>query len=130
MREIEFRGKQIDNNEWVEGSLIIVEDDAYIVTIARNDWKKVQLYRHEVDPNTVGQFTGLYDKNGKKIFEGDVVKSKYFDKPQVVKWNNEWCAFDPIFDARPIEVLPILSDDNAKIEVIGNVYNNPELLEN
>ena len=119
MREHLFRGK--DEFGWIYGDLIHDENKVGI--------KENGTGIFAVAPETVGQYTGFVDKNGNKIFEGDIVKFDYFfDNPQLVKWNDEWCAFEPIFDARPIEAYPILCDTN-RVEVIGNVHDNPELLE-
>ena len=103
MREILFRGKRVDNGEWIEGSLIDWGNDGsqvYIIPFSKNatslslvQW--VNSFGIAVIPETVGQFTGLTDKNGKKIFEGDIVsretdyygKHNIYDEPVV--WEND-----------------------------------------
>ena len=122
MREILFRGKTI-LGEWIEGDLI-----QYL------GWGKVHIAQHykgaggqEVIPETVGQYTGLTDKNGKKIFEGDIVNFKaaaYYSKKGKIKYKNlyaRYCAIDNKGYEYPM-------DKTFDYEVIGNVFDNPELL--
>ena len=121
MREILFIGKRTDNGEWVEGfyweSMIKVTKYIIIGNIA-----DMQLY--PVIPETVGQFTGLTDKNGKKIFEGDICVSTlgYIFKVAYDSENARFIGFD-------IENNSIIYPGREpKAEVIGSIHDNPELL--
>lgn len=127
MREILFRGRLLDTTnyhyvDWCYGSLVYSPSvDGYYIVEHCDDELVFQ-----VDKETIGQFTGVCDKNGTKIFEGDVIKTRYHKKPQIVEWNNEGSCWYPIFDEDTIEVFPILAEPYN--EVIGNIHDNPELL--
>lgn len=114
MREIEFRGKRTCDNEWTYGWFIgIYQTEDGDVGCIRDYTGKDNLVKLE----TVGQYTGLKDKNGKKIFEGDIVR--YIDNDLI-----EYVEFiDGVFFAGSEELR------YAYCEVIGNIYDNPELLE-
>ena len=131
MREILFRGKRIEDGQWVEGhyhfanwylppSMEIVDRTHHILQIGRGD-------AAEIDPETVGQFTGLTDKNGNKIFEGDIVR--YMNKEtMVVVWNKDSASFAIAYSAINFNYLATISSAHIYLEVIGNIHDNPELL--
>ena len=128
MREILFRGKRLDNGAWETGSLVIVRMDCHDAQYYIAD--KMTGYHTPVDPSTVGQYTGLMDKNGERIWEGDVVrcgtgricKVTFFISPG-------FSGFDLVpvvgFYAPPPNEWLLFADT----EIIGNIHDNPELLE-
>ena len=125
MREILFRGKRLDNGEWVQG--VFVPDytqTAFYIT-------KVGEFCHKVDPETVGQFTGLTDKNGTKVFEGDILQTE--DRIVVVEWHRRSASWDSKFvkflEPRESRWAGILcSQWGEYAAVIGNIYDNPDLI--
>ena len=139
MREILFRGKQVDNGEWVYGFYVRIGKSHFIFTgklkiVGLN----VDFECYEVIPDTVGQFTGLTDKNGKKIFESDIVKTqlnacllKMIDYT-VVSFDGG--AFGLLWKRCGLsggveQFTAFTSICNTEYEVVGNIYDNPELLE-
>lgn len=134
MREILFRGKRKGNGEWVYGNFVkgCVDDFAYIVEFGNKN-----LCRNfvEVIPETVGQYTGLTDKNGKKIFEGDIV-SRYVNRLDKrvnasVKNNTtvaSWiCEFFLYKDKKEVFLANRIGKNDCY--VIGNIYDNKEILD-
>lgn len=129
MREIIFRGQRKDNKEWVEGCYEYGynQDKDFIHGIFVVDHTQKEVYWHEVIPETVGQYTGLKDKNGKMIFEGDVVTNGKGYKGRIT-WYTEHCAF-MIYSITENKVYWLYDSDLSELETIGNIHSNPELLE-
>ena len=123
-RTIKFRGKRLDNGEWVYGSLLQGENQCVIATVKGDSINVHECF--EVDPTTVGQFIGLLDKNGKEIYEDDIVLSDD-GKVGQVQWFEEHLAF-MIWCVTDNKVYFAYENDFSKIEVIGNVYENADLL--
>ena len=115
MREIFFKGKRVDNGEWAEGYFFKIWDKVFLLWGMTGNSPNME----EVKPETVGQFTGLTDKNGNKIFEGDIVESPNGTQG-FIEWQNAECAF----------LVNIGDDwqtmDDCPYEVVGNIYDNGE----
>ena len=124
MREILFRGKCIANGEWVQGYPCrygwIGKEKDYIIP----DYASA-LYTAEIDPETVGQYTGLTDMNGRKIFEGDTVWNSYDEDYGKVEWDNDMAKFIITFPTFTVDFANVYGEE---LEIVGNVYDNPELL--
>ena len=124
MREILFRGKSIGGN-WYYGVPLVFTDDFVCITAPHT-------YNKAVIPETVGQYTGLTDKNGKRIFEGDIIDTP--DRLIKVVWFERNAQFDLNFikhahDKKIINFKGIEMRDLKEYEVIGNIHDNPELIE-
>lgn len=149
MREIKFRGKRLDNGEWEYGDLVAIKHKcglpcqcyAIIPDIACSGellWKLLSDY--EVDPATVGQYTGLKDKSGREIWEGDIFKEdgsgivrSVFRVPGGLAFEDNPVSFGydhraPVYPYSSIAEMQSASWLSQCCEVIGNIHDNPGLL--
>lgn len=134
MREILFRGKDSITKSWVYGALVQQQDDplkekAFIISYSNYQFGDFsEAVMHEVDPETVGQCTGLVDKNGKKIFERDIL-SIYNSKAFlfVVEWNGNQYVLKCTTNGVSDNILNVI-ESPEDVEVVGNIYDNPELI--
>ena len=130
-REILFRGECVETSDWVKGHYVRLFDDKgnrhhrIYPGYAESDCGDLYPDWYEVDPNTVEQFTGLTDKNGKKIFEGDIIQHGK-RKGRIFYYGN--------FGMFMISWIPngganiFMNVLHAEVEVIGNIHDNPELV--
>lgn len=143
MREILFRGKRLDNGMWMEGYYMYhisrtpapigdgvkPEDEHHLIIFDEfSDWNMPRGIKCvEVDASTVGQYTGLTDKHGNRIFEGDIISYNniqevvYFDTSLRIPCFTTGIGFGSSTASHPYKL-------SARHEVIGNIYDNPELL--
>lgn len=128
MREILFRGKHSEKSMWDYGDLYIDHGKVYIGS--RDMMHGVRVYG-EVIPDTVGQYTGLIDKNGTKIFEGDIVKLRLLAAKMEWKGVCEYRngAFGLAWQYAGERYCTFAGTCNAEYEVLGNIHDNPELME-
>ena len=126
MREILFRGKGINDKEWRYGFYTEQQGYPYITPDG------VAMY--EIDANTTGQYTGLNDRNGNRIFEGDIIKHDVTSDTSweaIVKWDNDGTRFLGFItgnEPRIMYVGMIDKKNKSVIKIVGNIYDNPELL--
>lgn len=147
MREIVFRGKHLDTGNWVEGSLLMLGEESWIVVADDGicGWKSFN-----VDPATVGQYTGLKDKNGERIFEGDILRYSY-DYPGSPwlkaegktdadikyhtgdvfwqEWRGTWAVGARVQRHSANQDIFVYCRNPNRVEVIGNIHDNPEWAE-
>lgn len=126
MREILFRGKRVDNGEWVEGYYVCISETYHYILTGNPvvEPGKIDVEHYKVIPETVGQYTGLTDKNGKRIFEGDIVKGSW-NTVFVVFWDTDYLQFRARTKGSKgyFREIDFFRGRNG-IEVIGNIHDN------
>ncbi len=146
MREIKFRGKRTDNKEWVYGDLETrrIDGSTIIHTYNSSDGKYSKQY--EVIPKTIGQYTGLKDKNGKEIYDKDILFVKFLNRTtgyRLVGWNEQTASWGVRvkYGCQLLhELREFIEFDNSELmrcinraiifEVVGNMYDRSELIGN
>lgn len=135
MRKILFKAKRKDNGEWVEGFIFEIKGKFYIMKMTQTFMTAYyseesvvdfNMRAVEIDPDTLCQYTGLTDKNGKKIWENDIVEVPGEEGYFVCEWDEDTARFVLNGDRMTVDF------DNYwayEIEVVGNIFDNPDLLE-
>lgn len=125
MREIKFRGKRVDNGEWVQGNFVQTytkTKDKLLVATSIFAWDGKELIR--VLPETVGQYTGLKDKNNTEIYEGDIVVCNYKKRRYEVRYKDN--MFEAITKPDKDKFQYVFGRDWDDLEVIGIIHDNPD----
>ena len=144
MREILFRAKRIDNGEWTEGYVFELQPSQYVIcdrkqydrASALPVWEFLRYCTHEINPETLCQYTGLKDKNGNRIWENDIVVCKQYIDGNFIDYHIEFGFVEMKHGAyglhrdRPDAYYRPFKDwlEDYEYEVLGNVFDNPELL--
>jgi uncharacterized phage protein (TIGR01671 family) len=133
-----YRAKRFDNGEWVQGvpfeieakQVILIKDNENLLRVhylEENMWT-AEIYAIEVDASTICQCTGLKDKNGKLIWENDIVVCRDFtEEKYVIAWKQDEACFE--YQQYGCSIMNFEQLSGCEVEVIGNIFDNPELLE-
>lgn len=136
-----FRGKRVDNGEWVQGFYVckkrpyfkdkgvnlehIICDNVEVEDGNYKQFVDTIMTTYVVNPETVGQYTGLTDKNSNKIFEGDIVWDNCEEERGVVQWYNDMAKFIITYSTFTVDFDNVYGEE---LQIVGNVYDNSELI--
>lgn len=130
-REIKFRGQRVNTKEWVYGYYVVNDDKESFIITEFYSWETIcsdcampQFDSYQVIPETVGEYIGLPDKNGKEIYEGDIIHIGDKNIPYIVEWHDNGFMGKAVRASDRIG----LTYWNDRIEVIGNIYEKQQLL--
>lgn len=123
IEDIKFKAKRLDNGEWVKGDL--VHSTSYVgISYPSDEFSDVPIV-HRVDPSTVCQFTGLKDKEGKEIFEGDLLYDEDSGIVSAIKWKRNICGY--VYEkAGAFATMRVFSNHTCFLKVIGNKFDRNE----
>lgn len=131
MRTIKFRARRT-NGEWVVGITYFKNKERIFMFLPEPGFNNGGYWVEDIEPDTIGQFTGLYSCDGKGIYEGDILKWKADNRLYAVifKWGMFYASVEvcnkDIYGGFPLHTL---AGDEKDVEIVGNIYDNPELLE-
>lgn len=129
-REIKFRGKDVDTNQWVYGSLMVYNKHQPTITWVNDTGPIEKKHTCVVYPDSVGEYKGLHDKNTQEIYEGDIVNYTFSDGESiklVCIWDEEYSCIEFRSSIGINQFWRFPKCQEHQLEVIGNVYDNPEL---
>ena len=121
IENIKFKAKRLDNSEWVEGYFYQECDNTYIIEDRQGESMLNRNHLYEVDPSTVCQFTGLKDKDGKDIFENDILYDKDSGIASAIKWKRHVCGY--VYEkAGMFSTIRVFASHTSLLKIIGNKF--------
>ena len=125
IENIKFKAKRLDNNTWVEGYFYAECGNTYIIEDRQSESMLNRNEAHQVDPSTICQFTGLKDKNGKEIFENDLLYDEDSGIVSAIKWKRHICGY--VYEkAGMFATVHVFSEHTCFLKIVGNKFDRKE----